>query len=105
MDSDMTITVLGLLLLLAVLGLAFVARALEEARSHQEYLRGQVSKYRRMARAREDDENDLGLVNPPGTPTGVGWQLDALPGRPGRAPIVGRGSPRKLSAGRDSSRA
>jgi hypothetical protein len=31
MDSDTTITILGLLLLAAVFGLAFMARALEEA--------------------------------------------------------------------------
>ena len=103
MDSDTTITILGLLLLAAVLGLAFMARALEEARSHQQYLRSQVNKYRRMARGREDDENDLGLVNPPGAPTGAGWELDALPGRPGRGQLIGAASPKKRSARRDSS--
>ena len=46
MDSDTTITILGLLLLAAVFGLAFMARALEEARSHQQYLRSQVNKTR-----------------------------------------------------------
>jgi hypothetical protein len=104
MDSDTTITLLGLLLLAAVFGLAFMARALEEARSHQQYLRGQVNKYRRMARGREDDEKDLGLVNPPGAPTGAGWDLDALPGRPGRGQLIGAVSPKKLSARRDASR-
>jgi hypothetical protein len=103
MDSDTTITILGLLLLAAVLGLAFMARALEEARSHQQYLRGQVNKYRRMARGREEDAKDLGLVNPPGAPTGAGWDLDALPGRPGRAQLVGAVSRKKLSTRRDSS--
>ena len=104
MDSETTITVLGLLLLAAVLGLAFMARALEEARSHQQYLRGQVNKYRRMARGREEDENDLGLVNPPGAPTGEGWELDALPGRPGRGQLIGAVSPKRLSTRRESSR-
>ena len=104
MDSDTTITILGLLLLAAGFGLAFMARALEEARSHQQYLRGQVNKYRRMARGREDDEKDLGLVNPPGAPTGAGWDLDALPGRPGRGQLIGAVSPKKLSARRDASR-
>ena len=74
MDSEMTIAVLGLLLLLAVLGLAFMAVALEHARSHQEYLRGQVNEYRRKAR-----ERDLALVDPEAAPTGMGWKLDALP--------------------------
>ena len=72
MDSDTTITILGLLLLAAGFGLALMARALEEARSHQRYLRGQVSKYRRMARGREADDEDLGAVSPPGTP--IGWR-------------------------------
>lgn len=87
MDSDTTIAVLGLLLLLAVLGLAFMAVALEHARSHQEYLRGQVNEYRRKARAR-----DLALVDPEGAPTGLGWKLDALPERTRLRPEGRRGS-------------
>jgi len=93
MDSNTAIAVLGSLLLLAILGLAFMARALEEARDHQQYLRGQVSKYRRMAVGRQDA---VGLVNPSAMPTGAGWKLDPPPGRPG-VPNGGAGTPGKSS--------
>ena len=87
MNSDTAIAVLGLLLLLAVIGLAFMAVVLEEARSHQEYLRGQVTKYRRKARERE-----LALVDPAGAPTGMGWKLDPPPERTRLRPEGRRGN-------------
>ncbi len=65
MESDTTIAVLGVLLLLAGIGLVFLVTELEQARSHQRYLREQVNKYRHEAHAVGGGEADLPVAAGP----------------------------------------